>query len=505
MKSTFLIIAVLLSLSSYSQTTTTTPLPQRPNIVVFIVDDMGWEDTSLPFWKERVPNNDIYQTPNMERLAARGLQFTQGYAASVCSPSRVSLLTGSNAARHRVTNWTRHYNTPTDVDDPLLSPPDWNVNGISPVANIPHTYYARTLPQLLKEAGYYTICIGKAHFGATQTLGADPLNLGFVKNIAGHAGGGLASYSGLTNFGNRTDGQPTSSFAVPDLEKYWGKDISVTEALTLEALQVLDERPKDQPFFLYLSHYAVHIPIEEDSRFIEKYKGLNTTEARYASMVEAMDKSLGDVISYLEAQKLMENTFILFLSDNGGLSAVGRGGTPNTHNNPLQAGKGSAYEGGVRIPMIAAWKGQIPPNERTEQPVIIEDIFPTLLDIAQVKHYKVPQIVDGKSFLSTLKGEKKVKERTFYWHSPNNWYTVSGCGYGASSAIRQGDWKLVYMHGSRQKELFNLKEDIGEKQNLIAQYPQKAKQLTKKLHRYLQRVKAQMPTNKQTGEVVPLP
>ena len=154
MRTLFLLASTLLFLTVEAQ---------RPNIVVFIVDDMGWEDTSLPFWSERVPNNDIYHTPNMELLASRGVQLTQGYAASICSPSRVSLLTGSNAARHRVTNWTLHYNTPTDVEDTVLTPPDWNVNGISPIPNVPHAYYAKTLPQLLKEAGYHTICIGKAH------------------------------------------------------------------------------------------------------------------------------------------------------------------------------------------------------------------------------------------------------------------------------------------------------------------------------------------------------
>ena len=482
------------------------PLPtQGPNIVVFLVDDMGWQDTSLPFWKERVPNNDTFHTPNMERLASRGIQLTQGYASSICSPSRISLLSGSNAARHRVTNWTLHYNTPTDVQDSLLSPPDWNVNGLSPEPNIPHTYYAKPLPQLLKEAGYYTICIGKAHFGATQTLGADPLNLGFEKNIGGHAGGGPASYSGLTNFGNRTDGQPSSPFAIPDLQKYWGKDISVTEALTQEALSTLDHRPTDRPFFLYLSHYAVHIPIEEDKRFSARYQHLDPIEARYASMVEAMDKSLGDVLDYLSAHHLIDNTFILFLSDNGGLSAVGRGGVPNTHNFPLQSGKGSAYEGGVRIPMIAAWKGHIAPHQRTHHPVIIEDVFPTLLEIAQVKWRRLPQVVDGKSFLPALMGKNSSTHRPFYWHCPNNWYTVQGYGYGASSAIRQGDWKLVYSHRTREAELFNLREDIGEKHNLLTQYPRKAQQLKKKLRHYLRKVKAQMPTDKRDGKPIPLP
>ena len=247
-------------------------IEQKPNIIIFLVDDMGWQDTSVPFWDKQTPNNQLYYTPNMQRLANSGVKFTQGYAAAICSPSRVSLITGTNAARHRVTNWTLHYNTPTDVEDAILSPPQWNVNGVSPVPDIPHTYYATPLPQLLKESGYYTICIGKAHFGATKTLAANPLHLGFQVNIAGHSAGAPASYSGLTNFGNQKDSLQSSPFAVPDLQKYWGKDISVTEALTQEAILVLNDRPKEKPFFLYLSHYAVHIPIEEDKRFIDKYK-----------------------------------------------------------------------------------------------------------------------------------------------------------------------------------------------------------------------------------------
>ena len=156
--------------------------------------------------------------------------------------------------------------------------------------------------------------------------------------------------------------------------------------------------------------------------------------------------------------------------------------------------------------MIASWQGQLPTNKRTEQPVIIEDVFPTLLEVAKIRDYKVPQKVDGKSFLATLKGKRVGEEhRYFYWHCPNNWYTVEGYGYGASSAIRQGDWKLVYMHKTGEKQLFNIKEDISEAHNLIKQYPHKAKQLTKKLRHYLKEVKAQMPMNKETGKIVPLP
>lgn len=482
-------------------------IEQKPNIIIFLVDDMGWQDTSVPFWDKQTPNNQLYYTPNMQRLADSGVKFTQGYAAAICSPSRVSLITGTNAARHRVTNWTLHYNTPTDVEEAILSPPQWNVNGVSPVPDIPHTYYATPLPQLLKESGYYTICIGKAHFGATKTLAANPLHLGFQVNIAGHSAGAPASYSGLTNFGNQKDSLQSSPFAVPDLQKYWGKDISVTEALTKEAISVLNDRPKEKPFFLYLSHYAVHIPIEEDKRFIDKYKnkGLDPIEMKYASMVEAMDKSLGDILDYIQSNNLEENTFILFLSDNGGLSAVARGGVPDTHNYPLQSGKGSAYEGGIRVPIIASWKGHIKPNTQTSQPIIVEDIFPTLLDLAQIQLPELPQKIDGKSFLPIIKGENKNKKRSFFWHLPNNWYTVEGNGYGASTTIREGDWKLIYFHKTGEKQLFNIKKDISESLNLVKKYPRKVKRLSKKMSDYLKEVNAQLPIDKSTGKEIPYP
>ncbi|MDO4880019.1 MAG: sulfatase [Capnocytophaga sp.] len=500
-------ILILLIISFSFLTTKAQNLNQKPNIIIFLVDDMGWQDTSLPFWDKRTPNNSIYRTPNMERLAAGGIKFTQGYAAAICSPSRISLITGTNAARHRVTNWTLHRNTPTDVKDSILLPPQWNVNGVSPISDVPRTYYATPLPQILKDSGYYTICIGKAHFGATNTIAENPLRLGFQVNVAGHAGGGLASYTGLTNFGNREDGRPQSPFAIPNLEKYWGKDISVTQALTQEALNALQHRPKDKPFFLYLSHYAVHTPIEEDKRFIDNYKDkpIDSIEKRYASMIEAMDKSLGDVLDYLKENALEESTFILFLSDNGGLSAVARGGVRDTHNYPLQSGKGSAYEGGIRVPVIASWKGHIPSNEQSSQPIIIEDIFPTILDIANVQPTHLPQKIDGQSFFSALKGERKNKKRSLFWHLPNNWYNVEGNGYGASTTIREGDWKLIYFHKTGEKQLFNIRKDISETRNLAKDYPRKVKRLSKKMNTYLKETKAQLPIRKDTQKEIPYP
>ena len=247
-------------------------VPKAPNIVLFFVDDMGWQDTSVPFWKKQTPFNKRYNTPNMERLAAEGMKFTQAYATPVCSPTRVSLMTGMNASRHRVTNWTLKKDSlqPMEKDHEVLEFPHWNVNGMSPVPGDPKAVHATPLPQLLQNAGYFTIHSGKAHFGAIDSPGENPLNLGFNVNIAGHAAGAPESYYGLENFGNGKAGK--EDWAVPGLEKYHGQDIYLTEAITLEALDAADNAlEQGKPFFLYMAHYAVHTPIMGDSRYSEKY------------------------------------------------------------------------------------------------------------------------------------------------------------------------------------------------------------------------------------------
>ena len=356
---------------------------EKPNIVLFLVDDMGWQDTSVPFSDEVTPFNKRYRTPNMERLAEDGVKFTNAYACSICSPTRISLMTGMNAARHRVTNWTLRKNASNDRKHPVLDFPEWNVNGLSPDPRIERTFHARALPDYLKVVGYETIHVGKAHFGAVGTPGEDPLNIGFSVNIAGHAAGGPGSFLGTQNFSAIwRDGDEI--WDVPGLEKYHGKDIFLTEALTREGLASVDKAVKEEkPFFLYMSHYAVHVPFAEDSRFIERYKamGLDEKEAMYAAMVEGMDKSLGDILDYLDENKLSENTIVMFMSDNGGLSAHGRGGEPHTHNRPLSSGKGSAHEGGVRVPMIVKWPGFAEAGGVSENPVIIEDFFPSILEM----------------------------------------------------------------------------------------------------------------------------
>lgn len=481
---------------------------ERPNIIMFLVDDMGWQDCSESFWKEKTAFNKRYHTPNIELLASQGIKFTQAYACAVCSPTRVSFLSGMNAARHRVTNWTLRRGVSSVQEPKNLSMPEWNLNGVQAVDSIERSVYVTPLPQILKDNGYFTIHVGKAHFGAIGTPGANPLNLGFDINIAGHAAGAPGSYQGSNNFGNNPDGTPKNTWSVPGLEKYHGQDINLSEVLTKEAILAMDSSLKnDKPFFLYMAHYAVHTPIQADNRYIEKYRNQidDEIEAKYASMVEGMDKSLGDLMDYLEKKGIAEKTIVLFMSDNGGLSAVGRGGEAHTHNKPLSSGKGSAREGGIREPMIVKWPGVVKPASVDNSYLIIEDFFPSILEMANIYNYKTVQHIDGLSFVPNLKAEKtSSEERVLFWHYPNNWGPI-GPGIGASSTVRKGDWKLIYYHADRSFELFNINEDIGETINLAKKETKKQKELAKILTDYLKSVDAQMPIDKRTGKVVEWP
>ena len=484
---------------------------RRPNIILFLVDDMGWQDTSVPFGNQPTASNNKFETPNMERLAAQGVKFTQAYACSISSPSRCSLFSGMNAARHRVTNWTYPKNETTDQKSPVLQVPEWNMNGICQVSGVEHTCQVTSLAQLLKDNGYHTIHCGKAHFGAVNTPGESPYHMGFEVNIAGHAGGAPTTYLSERRYGNRVDGKPNPWFAVPGLEQYWEKDVFLSEALTLEAVKALDKaRQYNQPFFLYMAHYAVHIPIDKDKRFYQKYldKGLSPKEAAYAALVEGMDKSLGDLMDYLEKYKLSDNTIILFMSDNGGLADPScRDGKPFTQNAPLGSGKGSAYEGGVREPMIVKWPGVTQAASTCDKPLIVEDFYPTLLEMAGIEHYKTLQTIDGVSFVPLLDNTgDPSKGRKFYWNFPNLWGDMgSGNGYGPTAVIRDGDWKLIYYYENGKKELFNIREDIGEKQNRIKEQPKLAEKLSRQLGKYLRSVDAQRPVFKATGQACPWP
>ena len=471
----------------------------RPNIIVFIVDDMGWQDTSVPFWNQKTKYNEMYETPNMERLAKQGVMFTQAYACPVSSPTRCSLMTGMNMARHRVTNWTLQRDKPTDDKSQTITLPEWNYNGIAQVATIPHTTSATSFVQLLKENGYHTIHCGKAHWGAIDTPGENPCHFGFNVNITGTAAGGLATYLSERNYGHTRDGKAYALNSIPGLQDYWGTGTFVTEALTKEAIKALDKAKKyDQPFYLYMSHYAVHIPIDKDMRFFPKYvrKGLSDKDAAYASLVEGMDKSLGDIMDWLDKNDESKNTIIVFLGDNGGLatSQEWREGPLYTQNSPLKCGKGSMYEGGIRVPFMVKWNGVVKPDTRNNTSIMIEDLFPTILHMANINSYKVPQIVDGKDIVPLLEGknEAEFNKRSIVWNFPNIWGNT-GPGINLNCAIRQGDWKLIYNYETGEKELYNIPQDIGEKNNLAHANPSKVKELSSILGKKLRQMNAQRP------------
>ncbi|SMO54232.1 sulfatase [Fodinibius sediminis] len=493
---------------------------KKPNIILFLVDDLGWQDTSVPFHKEETPFNERYETPNMERLAEQGMLFTNAYSASpVCTPTRSSIITGKNPANTNITDWTLRNDVRAmdrvkpESDFPLFAP-EWRVEGVQPDTLL--------LTSLLRKQGYRTIHVGKAHFGALETAGADPENLGFDVNVAGHAAGAPGSYWPEDRYGNS---ETDSIWGVPGMEQYYESQANLTEALTIEANKAIDEAvADDKPFYINMAHYTVHAPIMADRRYYQKYleAGIDSAEAKYASMIEGMDRSLGQLLKHLEEEEVAKETIILFMSDNGGLSVHSRGSTPmgtggNTHNKPLRSGKGSAYEGGIRVPMIAAWAeeaGQLPlqkhfpiqPGSRNDTPVISEDFYPTILELAGLgSAHRAYRATDGRSFLPLLKNaEASGEDRLLFWHYPHKW-GPDGPGYEPFTAVRDGAWKLIYFYRNQEWELYNLDEDIGETRNLLDERREVARRLAEKMTPRMRTAGAQTPVSKVTGKPVGLP
>ena len=419
-------------------------------------------------------------------------------------------MTGMNMARHRVTNWTLERDKTTDHESDVVTLPDWNYNGIAQVDALNNTAVAKSFVQILKDSGYHTIHCGKAHFGAMDTPGENPTHWGFEVNIAGHAAGGLATYLSELNYGHTKDGKPTSLMSIPDLEKYWGTGTFVTEALTKEAIGALDKAKKyNQPFFLYMSHYAIHIPIDRDERFFSKYvrKGLSDKEAAYASLIEGMDKSLGNLMDWVERNGEKDNTIILFMSDNGGLATnpTWRDGELYHQNYPLLSGKCSLYEGGIREPMIVSWPGVTRAGSKCDKYTMIEDFYPTILEMAGVNKYKTVAPIDGISFVPMLRETGDTsKGRVLVWNFPNVWGN-NGPGINLNCAIRKDEWKLIYYYDTGRKELFNIPVDISEQHNVAAEHKDIVKRLSRELGDYLRRVDAQRPTFKSNGKPCPWP
>ena len=290
------------------------PPVDRPNIILLLVDDLGWQDVSVPMWGEPTEFNRRYQTPNLRSLAARGAVFTNAYASSpVCTPTRVAIMTGRSPARTGVTYWTLHRDTDTSRNHPTLAPPVWSVNGLQPGD-------CETLPSLLAEAGYETFQVGKAHFGTHGTGGSDPTNLGFDATIAGHASGAPASYYGVHNFsraGRSGDPDARSPWDVPGLEAYHGMDVYLTDVLAEGAVGLIEgSMERSEPFFLWFSPYAVHTPIMANKKLLERYEGLHPREAAYATMIETVDNALGALMASIERHGQTDNTIIIFWSDN---------------------------------------------------------------------------------------------------------------------------------------------------------------------------------------------
>ncbi len=524
----------------------------RPNIILFLVDDYGWSDSANDYGSRPYDKPINIDTPNMQRLAESGVVMTNAYACPVSSPTRTCLMTGMHAVHEHVTNYLAPMqDMPTDcmaghlnysdaltgVQESGLARGEWNWNGICPDGqgdnSLMHVQRATMLPQILRDAGYFTISVGKAHFAPYGTPAANPCNLGFVVNVAGNCVGLPGSYLSEDHYGNKPE--KWTYEAVPDLTQYYDTGTHLTEALTKESMRIMDYSiAAGQPFFLYLSHFAVHTPIHADMRYYRKYRdaGYDEGQSRYASMVEGVDTSLGEIMDYLEAKGIADNTIIIFYSDNGGHSIDNRkGGIEHTQNAPLREGKGSCYEGGIRVPMMFRWKGKSAGGVKINTPVNAEDLFPTILDFAGLGDTETVQQLDGESLAKLFidgsrytaeHGEFKTTEeqaafvvpqsvsgldpqRAVISHYPHQWRRVIYDDIDYLSAIREGDWKLVYRMKTGGLELYNLTEDIGERNDIAAEHPEIVARLAKKLSDKLRGWNATMPVRVIDGTPVPMP
>ncbi len=484
---------------------------KRPNVVLFLVDDLGWQDSSVPMGSEPSALNQRYRTPNLEKLAKRSVRFSNAYAsAPVCTPTRTAILTGRTPARTHITYWTLNKDHDQSVKRADIKAPAWQVNGLQPGRY-------ELLPEVLRQVGFRTIHVGKAHFGVHKTPGADPKQLGFEVNIAGHASGAPGSYYGTDHFtGAGRRGNPPHEkpgvWDVPGMDKYHGHNIYLTDALAIEACGAIRDSVADgKPFYLNFAPYAVHTPIMGNKKYEGNYAELDPAERAYASMIESYDAALGALITTLEETGQLDNTILIFSSDNGGLSAHARGAAPDgktkhTHNAPLRSGKGSAYEGGTRVPTLICWPGVTDQDKNAgrviDQPIISHDFYPTILTLVGLQTDLGPE-VDGRELSALMTGREGMFDttRVLGWHQPHQW-GVKGPGIEPFTSIRQRDWKLIYFHGDLRKELYNLATDPGEAQDLAAQQPERVKALAKVMQGWIENTGAQMSIDIATGKPV---
>jgi len=468
-----ILLAIVLAL-----TAAYAPAAERPNLIVFLTDDQGWNDTSVNQGLPKDPRyNAHYRTPALERLAGEGARFSQAYATPVCSPTRVSILTGLGPARHGVTNWTLNPGKDLGVRTKALALPDWNTDGLQPRGSGAKRGFESeaTLPFLLRREGYRTIHIGKAHLGAAGTPGADPRNLGFDVNIAGSAAGQPGSFLGTRNF---SQGKAERTlWDVRGLDEYHGKEVTVTQAITDKAIAEMERAKADgKPFLLHLWHFGVHTPTEPAGEFAKDYEAarLAPKERDYATMVADVDRSMGRILEALDRLGLAKDTVVIFLSDNGGYAQ--RVGGYQPRNLPLRSGKGSAYEGGLRTPMIIRWPGVARPGSLVEGAASVVDLMPTLVAAAGGK---APPGIDGRDLAPLLRGEA-APARELVWYYPHVWGN-KGPGIEPHAVLRAGDLKLVHFFEGPRTELYDLARDPGETRDLAGERGAEAERLRERL------------------------
>lgn len=444
---------------------------QKPNFVFILVDDLGWADVGCY-------GSRFYETPNIDRLASQGMLFTNAYAAcAVCSPTRASIMTGRYPARLGVTDWIRSRfqggQIPADKKNPTQYVGGAKQKWLCPPNALWMELDEITIAEALKPAGYVTCHIGKWHLGTDDWY---PDKQGFDYNVGGCDFGQPPTY--FDPYSRKGQGD------IPTLApRKEGEYLTDREAD--EAVRFLREH-RDRPFFLYLAHYAVHMPIEAKADLVKKYEAKPPTDqknAKYAAMIESVDDAVGRVCAVLEELKLADNTVVFFTSDNGGL-------LPITSNLPLRSGKGYPYEGGIREPLLVRWPGVVRPRSTSAEPVTSVDYFPTLCEAAGVP-LPPDRAIDGVSLVGHLKsgGRQSLHREAIFWHFPH----YRGADVVPYSIVRAGDWKLIKRYEGRTFELFNLKNDWAERSDLSATLPEKVRELDARLQQWLSKTHARLP------------
>lgn len=432
---------------------------KKPNVVFLLADDLGW--TGL-----RCFGSDFYETPNLDRLAQAGMKFTDAYAAcTVCSPTRASIMTGMYPARLHLTDFIAGQDRPFAK----LRIPDWT-------KGLDHSYV--TIAEALRDNGYATAQIGKWHLNhaGRDAAAYSPKAHGF--DIEVDKPRGTRGY--LLPAGANSDGESKSEY--------------LTDYLTDKAVAFIDES-KDKPFFLYFAYHVPHTPIEGGADLVAEFSKKVRADAvhnnpSYAAMVASLDQSVGRVLERLDQHGIADNTLVVFTSDNGGLTERYGKHDGFTENLPLRRGKGSAYEGGVRVPTIVRWPGVTQAGSVCDEPVMTIDYYPTLLEVTSSPGDQVHNTsVDGRSITSVLRDPLSTLDRDLYWHYPH----YHAGGDSPYSAIRSGDWRLVEFHEDNRVELYNLAKDLGEQDDLAAAVPDEVARLRGKLHTWRKQVGAQMP------------